>query len=188
MQNKNHLVKIIFGFLLSWCLIHTLYIIYDGLYDKKQNADVAIILGNKVNKDGTLSDRLKQRLNQGIKLYHLNRVKKIIVSGGYGKEGFWEANKMKEYLLVHKISNENIIVDNNGNNTEKTVENTIKIMDSLHLKSAISVSQYYHQTRIKKLFKKNSFVHIESSSPTYFELRDVYSIFREFIAYYKEAI
>lgn len=35
----------------------------------------------------------------GLQLYEKNRVKKIIVSGGFGKEGFYEGDKMKEYLI-----------------------------------------------------------------------------------------
>ncbi|WP_300690016.1 YdcF family protein [Chryseobacterium sp.] len=143
-----------------------------------------VVLGNKINEDGSLPERLKARLDQNIKLYHAGRVEKILVSGGLGKEGYWEGNKMEEYLKRNHIPQENIIVDNYGNNTEMTVKNTIRITDSLHFKSIISVSQYDYQTRIKKLFKENHFYAIESLSPDYFEIRDFYSIFREFFAYY----
>ena len=61
-------------------------------------------------------------------------------------------------------------------------------MDSLNFKSAITVSQYFHQTRTKKLFRNKGFDNIESASPNYFEIRDFYSIFREFVAYYKETM
>ncbi|WED44059.1 hypothetical protein [Legionella cardiaca] len=37
--------------------------------DKIHRSDVAIILGSKVNPDGTLSQRLAARLNKGIQLY-----------------------------------------------------------------------------------------------------------------------
>jgi len=180
--------KIAFSFLGIWFLAHSIFIIFDGLSDKNTKADAAIVLGNKVNEDGTLSDRLNARLDKSIELYKNGRVKKIIVSGGLGKEGFWEANEMKKYLIENQISNQNIIVDNFGNDTEKTVENSIKILDSLHYKTAISVSQYFHQTRTKMLFRKQGFQNIESASPNYFEWRDFYSIFREFFAYYKEVL
>ena len=181
-------IKSIFIILIVWFLAHSIYITIDGLADKQTNADVAIVLGNKVNEDGTLSERLKARLDKSIELFNQKRVKSIIVSGGFGKEGFWEGKKMQGYLIKNKIPTEKILVDNYGDDTEKTVENSIRIMDSLHFKSAISVSQYFHQTRTKKLFRKKGFENIESASPDYFELRDFYSIFREFVAYYKEAI
>jgi len=188
MNKKFRLIKFIFTILILWFPAHSMYITIDGLNDKKQNADVAIVLGNKINENGAPSERLKARLNQTLELYNRKRIKKIIVSGGLGKEGFWEGTEMKNYLVAHSIPAEKIIVDNYGNDTEKTVKNSIRIMDSLNFKSAITVSQYFHQTRTKKLFKKNGFENIESSSPEYFELRDFYSIFREFVAYYKEAL
>lgn len=181
-------LRITFSFLGIWFLAHSIFIIFDGLNDKNSKADVAIVLGNKVNEDGTLSDRLKARLDKSIELYRSGRVKKIIVSGGLGKEGFWEANEMKQYLIENRVIRQDIIVDNFGNDTEKTVENSIKILDSLHCKKAICVSQYFHQTRTKMLFRKKGFQNIESVSPNYFEWRDFYAIFREFFAYYKELL
>lgn len=175
-------------FFVAWFFIHSVYVIVDGLNDRLNNADVAIVLGNKVNEDGTLSPRLTARLDKSLELYQQKRVQTIIVSGGLGKEGFLEAEKMKDYLLENKIPDEKIIVDNLGKDTEKTVDNSIKIMNRLDFKSAISVSQYFHQTRTKQLFRKKGFKNIESASPKYFELRDFYSIFREFIAYYKETL
>lgn len=181
-------IKLIFIFLIVWFVAHSIYITIDGINDKQTKADVAIILGNKVNEDGTLSERLKARLDKSIELFNKKRIKSIIVSGGLGKEGFWEGKKMQAYLINNKIPTEKILVDNYGNDTEKTVENSIRMMDSLNFKSAISVSQFFHQTRTKKLFRKKGFENIESASPNYFELRDFYSMFREFVAYYKEAI
>lgn len=175
-------------FFVTWFFIHSVYIIVDGFNDRANKADVAIVLGNKINENGTLSPRLKARLDKSVELFNQKRVQAVIVSGGLGKEDFLEAEKMKEYLLENNIPNEKIIVDNFGNDTEKTVENSIKIMNRLDFKSAISVSEYFHQTRTKQLFRKKGFKNIESASPIYFEMRDFYSIFREFIAYYKEAL
>ena len=182
------MIKKIFRYLFilgaAWFVIHSVYIITDGLADTKENADLAVVFGNTVNKDGTLSPRLKARLDKAIELYRNHRVKEVLVSGGFGKEGYWEGNEMQKYLVENKIPPQKIITDNYGDNTEKTVVHTIKIADSLQYKSIVSVSQYYHQTRVKKLFKKHHFNNVTSSSPKYFEARDIYSVFREFFAYY----
>lgn len=120
----------------------------------------------------------------GLSLYDSGRVKKIIVSGGLGKEGFYEGDKMKKYLTKHGVPESVIIVDNLGVNTLATVENTIKLKDSLNFESVIVVSQYFHLTRTKMLFRKNNFRNVSSVSPKYFEVRDIYSLLREFVAYY----
>jgi len=39
--------------------------------------DLAIVLVNKVNEDGTLSERLKMRLECGLALYKNGRLKKV---------------------------------------------------------------------------------------------------------------
>ena len=146
--------KITSSFLGIWFLAHSIFIIFDGFNDKNTKADVAIVLGNKVNEDGTLSDRLKARLDKSIELYKNGRVKKIIVSGGLGKEGFWEANEMKKYLIENQISSQNIIVDNFGNDTEKTVENSIKILDSLHYKQQLAFRNIFTRQE-QKCFSEN---------------------------------
>jgi len=82
---------------------HFAYITIDGLRDAGTTADIAVILGSKVNEDGTLSERLSKRMECGLMLYRTNRVKKIVVSGGYGKEGFYEGDKMKDYLIKNGV-------------------------------------------------------------------------------------
>lgn len=175
------------AFLLTVCfLVHTVYIVIDGLSDSMKKADIAVILGSKVNKDGTLSERLKQRLESGLKLYESKRIQKILVSGGFGKEGYYEGDKMKEFLIQKGVPDSLIIVDNFGNNTRLTVVNTLKLRSKEKFNSIIVVSQYFHVTRTKKLFEDEGFENISSVSPNYFEWRDVYSIVREFPAYYTQ--
>lgn len=178
------LIKIALSFLAIWYFAHVTFIIFDGLSDDGKSADIAVILGNKVNEDGQLSERLEKRMERGLQLYQNKRVHKIVVSGGFGKEGFFEGEKMKEYLLKNKVPENNIVVDNHGDNTEATVKNTLRLKDSLGFKSVIVVSQYFHVTRTKKFFKENGFENVSSVSPDYFEIRDLYSISREFVAYY----
>ncbi len=179
-------MKFVIRILILWFLLHTVYTIVDGLSDDGKSVDVALILGSKVNVDGTLSVRLEKRLECGLKLYKNGRVKKIIVSGGLGKEGFYEGDKMQEYLLNKGVAEADIIVDNYGFNTNASVENAMKIKDSLNFRDIIVVSQYFHLTRTKMLFRKNDFDNVSSVSPKYFELRDIYSMFREFLAFYSE--
>lgn len=186
MQIFKRIIKSLLFLFLIWFIGHTLFITIDGLSDNKKSADAAVILGNKVNEDGTLSERLEKRLECGLNLYQNHRVKKIIVSGGLGKEGFYEGTKMKEFLLANKVPDSVIIVDNLGNNTRATVNNTIKLKDSLHFKSIIVVSQFYHVTRTKMLFKKQGFQNVSSVSPSYFEIKDLYSLIREFAGYYTQ--
>lgn len=181
----KYLKKIVF-FFLFWFFVHLIFITIDGLSDDNKIADIAVILGSKVNVDGTLSERLKKRLECGLELYQKGRVKKILVSGGFGKEGFYEAEKMKDFLIKNNVPENEIVVDNFGKNTIATVKNTLKLRDSLSFKSLIVVSQYFHISRTKMLFHKMNFENVSGSSPIYFEFRDIYALTREFFAFYND--
>ena len=179
-------LKILTLFFISWFLVHSFCITIDGLSAKGCQADVAVIMGNKVNEDGTLSVRLKMRMECGLKLYQSHRVRYLIVSGGLGKEGFYEADKMKDYLIANAVPDSAIIVDNHGDNTLNTVKNSIIIAKARGFKSLVVVSQFYHLTRSKMLFRHSGFKNVCSATPKYFEPRDIFSLFREFFAYYAQ--
>lgn len=179
-------LKITASVLIIWFVTHSVWIIMDGIRDTGKKADLAVILGSKVNEDGTLSERLEKRLETGVQLYKTNRINKIIVSGGLGKKGFYEGSKMKDYLIQNNILDSVIMVDNKGDNTRLTVENVLEIQRKHPFKSIIVVSQYFHVTRTKKLFKDKGFEEVSSVSPGYFEWWDLYSILREFPAYYTQ--
>ncbi len=181
-------IKFIILVFLLWFMAHSIYITIDGLYNKPQPADIALVLGNKVNEDGSLSNRLKARLDKGIELYKKSLVKKLIVSGGLGKEGYYEAEKMKEYLIANNIPDTCIIADNKGDNTLLSVNHTLRMQPVLQYNSVTIVSQFYHIARTKLLFHKAGFANVSGASPVYFEWRDFYSIAREFFGYYKTLV
>ncbi|CAO5676669.1 MAG: hypothetical protein HEEMFOPI_02038 [Holosporales bacterium] len=122
-------------------------ITFDGLNDDLGKSDVAVILGNKVELDGTPSVRLQGRLEKAIQLYEKGYFDYIIVSGGFGKEGFSEAIVMKEYLLEKGIPGNNILVDEQGNDSYMTAKNTKRIMDQRGFHTVNVISQFYHITR-----------------------------------------
>ena len=181
---RNKWVRLAFFMCLSWFLVHTIVIICDGLRDRGTKADIAVIMGNKVNIDGTLSERLVHRLTQGLGLFRSGRVRTLMVSGGLGDEGHYEAEVMKKWLQDQGVPDSSIIVDNMGNNTRLSVQHTIDVCREHHFDSVIVVSQYYHITRAKMLFRKYGFKNVSSSGSGYFEWQDLYSIPREFVAYY----
>src|SRR5580692_2716188 len=110
-------VRIIVYLLFTWFVLHTVYICYDGLHDYRGSADVAIILGNEVYSDGSLSPWLKGRVDKALALYRAKRVRKIFASGGPGEYGVAEGDAMKKYLESENVADSDIIADNLGKNT-----------------------------------------------------------------------
>ncbi|MHA6480352.1 YdcF family protein [Paenibacillus sp. strain BS8-2] len=168
-----------------WFAIHTVIIIMDGLNDELIPVDVAVVLGNKVELSGQPSERLRARLNRAVELYNRGYFDTIIVSGGIGKEGFDEAKVMKSYLSLKGIPEERIIEDNEGYNSHMTAQNTKSIMNEIGADSAMIITQYFHVSRTKLVFSKRGIKEVFGAHAYIFEARDVYSILREFPAYYK---
>jgi vancomycin permeability regulator SanA len=171
-------------FLVSWFFIHLLIISIYGIIDSNDNADVAVILGNTVNADSTLSPRLTSRLSKGLQLYENGQVNKIIVSGGTGKEGVNEATEMRLFFIKHHVPASSIFTDTLGKSTLLTAKHTSQICEKHKLKTVIIVSQFYHLSRCTLLFKKQKINVLGTTSPSYYEWRDSYSLFREFFGYY----
>ncbi|OBZ12789.1 YdcF family protein [Bacillus sp. FJAT-26390] len=176
---------ILLASLFIWFIIHTTFVIIDGLKDELKPVDVAVVLGNKVEANGQPSERLKARLDKSVEHYGGSYYTFIIVSGGIGKEGFDEAKVMKSYLIDKGIPEDKIIEDNNGYNSYMTAQNTSKIMDELELDSVMVITQYFHISRTKLAFRKMDIKEVYAAHAKIFESRDIYSVIREFPAYYK---
>ncbi|KXX66520.1 YdcF family protein [Flammeovirga sp. SJP92] len=168
---------------ISWFSIHELYTIFDGIFSQPQKSEFAIIFGNTVNEDGTLSRRLEERVKKGLELYKSNTVEKLFVSGGLGKEGHYEGQKMAEYLIHKGVPANAIFIDDEGNTSWLTALNFKKQFPNC--KSVVVVSQFYHITRSKLAFRKIDIDQVSGASPNYFEWRDLYGLFREFFGFYK---
>ena len=171
---------------LSIALVFTLaatLIVVDGLSDDIQAADVAIVPGNTVEKDGRPSARLGARLDQTVALYRRGLFPAVIVSGGVGVEGFDEAEVMKRYLVEHGVPEGSVHVDGGGATTHLTARNASRMMRANGWRSAMVVTQYFHVPRMRLAMQRSGVTPVFSSHARYFELRDVYSIAREVVGY-----
>jgi len=148
----------------------------------ENKTELIVIFGNTVNEDGSLSERLKARLDVAINHFNNNRDAKLLVSGGFGKEGYYEGDKMKEYLLAEGVNSNMIMVDNDGNNTFLTLEKTKQVADSFGIKNVVFATQFYHKRRVLLASKPFGFKNVSCLSAPYYEWRDLYSLFREFFA------
>lgn len=183
-MKKN--LKLIAISLILWFVMHTVYVVYDGFDDNNEKADYALVLGTKVNIDGSLSERLIARVSVAEKLLKDKKVDKIVVSGGLGSEGHYEGTKMKEYLVSKGVPDSLILVDNKGNNTRLSAQNLFEHKEINQNSRIMVVSQYFHVTRSKMLLGKEGFKNVKGASPLFFEWRDFYAMPREFLAFYTQ--
>jgi vancomycin permeability regulator SanA len=157
-------------------------IVIAGLREDARTADVAVVFGNEVLPDGTPSRRLAARLDRALDLYRNGTVPRIIVSSGRSRAGHDEAAVMRDYLVRAGVPAEAVIPDPKGATSYRTALNSMAIATSLSLRSAVVVSQYFHTPRCALAMKKAGWRDVSSAYARYFELRDLYSLFREVAA------
>src|SRR5215470_19740907 len=175
--------RVVMLMLLMAPLALVIAILLDGLVDNIRESDVGIVLGSMVRPDGTPSARLRARLDKADELFRKGMFKYVIVSGGTGKEGRSEARVMADYLADEKkVPRDAIILDENGNTTQATAQNSAAIMKERGLMSAVVVTQYFHITRTRYALRRVGVAKVCTSHARYFEMRDLYSIAREAIA------
>ncbi len=169
-------------------LLASALLVWDGLHDDVRHADLAVVLGNKVELDGTPSVRLKARLERTAELYKAGWFPVILVSGGVGIEGFDEAAVMKRYLTGCGVPAAAILEDNQGVTTQATAENTARILQEKKWRSVLVVTQYFHISRSVLAMQRCGVEDVASAHAYHFEARDLYSIPREVLGYLKYAV
>ena len=164
-------------------ILGTTILVVAGLSDSIGTADIALVLGSKVELDGTPSPRLRARLDRTLELYRAGYFPAVIASGGTGKEGFDEASVMRDYLVAHGIPSDRVIVDSHGTTTFMSAKNTLDIARQRKLNSVFVVSQYFHLPRARLALKRLGISTVYSAHAHFFEGRDIYSSLRELLGY-----
>jgi vancomycin permeability regulator SanA len=163
---------------------------FDGLHAYGGCADIAIVLGNRVNADGSLSPVLQGRVNRALRLFREEKVPRIMVSGGRGKKAgnYPEGLAMKHYLISRGVPPDRIIEDDDGEDTYLTAKDFLPVADSLKISSAIVVSSFYHLTRAKYIIRKLGFSNVHSVASEAFFWNDILGLPRDCVAFYKYLI
>jgi SanA protein len=85
---------------------------------------VAIVLGNRVFADGTLSRELAARVRVALELYRAKKVQTIFLSGARDPDqGYDEPGSMAGWLERRGVPREALILDGKGHRTAATMAN-----------------------------------------------------------------
>lgn len=108
------------------------------------DADAILVLGAAVHPDGTPSNMLRDRLDDGIALYKSGAAPKIIMSGDNGTASYNEVAVMKQYAVNHGVPAEDIFCDHAG---FSTYESMYRAQHVFGVKRLIVATQTYHLYR-----------------------------------------
>ncbi len=185
MRKKIRIISSVLALLMLPLLAANSALVLDGFTDNLFKADAALVLGNSVFPDGTLSPRLRGRVERGMELYQSGLVSKIVVSGGLGKEGHYEGTAMAAWLMAHDVPEQDIVIDNEGINTAASAKNFAAIREAHGFESVIVVSQFFHISRCRLALEQAGVEQIGSAHSRVYSGRDVYATLREVVAYGK---
>jgi vancomycin permeability regulator SanA len=161
-----------------------IWIVYDGLSDQGDRADVMVVPGMTVRPDGAPGPTLRTRLDGAVKLYREGKFPLIVVSGATRGDGYDEPKRMAQYLEAHQVPPGAIIEDREGSNTSGTAQGLARIMKQRNLHSVMIVTHYYHVTRVKLALRQAGITEIGQQHVGVVQKEDAVVLAREVIATY----
>ncbi|MEW6344498.1 MAG: YdcF family protein [Pseudomonadota bacterium] len=150
-----------------------------GLLTHPHSADIAVVLGNTVDRNGSPSPRLAARLTRAWECYQRHQCGIIFVSGGIDSSGTNEGEAMRAWLVRRGVPGDRVFVDDAGNDTWSTARHASEFMRNRGLSSAVVVTQYFHLPRAMLALKRFGVDEVSGAYPRFWEFRDFYSVVRE---------
>ena len=124
--------------------VYSLSAPYRVAEEEAPEAQAIVILGAKVEEDGTLSPALEDRLAQGLALYRAGKAPRLLVTGDGENQTRNEVEAMKSYLLDQNVPQEAILEDPHGLNTYASL---YRAKHTFGLERVLLVTQEYHLGR-----------------------------------------
>ncbi len=148
-------IIILTSLLLSYFILNSIRIYVYSFEYYEEKTDVAIVLGAGT-QNGKLSPIFRERINHSILLYKKGLVKKIIFTGGIGKNQIQSDSQIaKTYALSHHIAKKDILIEEVSKYTFENLEQAKQIIDSVGLESVLLVSDPLHMKRAMMLANNN---------------------------------
>ena len=182
--------KILLIIILSVFILLTAYaVILSGLMigailNTPQNPDIVIVLGCKVQKSGSPSVMLNNRINAAYDFLVENPDIPCVVAGGKGEdEPVSEAEAMKKTLIDKGIDESRIIIEDKSESTRQNIEFSLKILEEkgMEVTEAAIVTDGFHQFRAGLIAKEFDIVPTAVSANTPMRLAAAYWL-REWFA------
>ena len=110
---------------------------------------VAIILGNRLNDDGSMSEILKKRLQSALKINQLFAPSKIILSGGVANPNadVSEAEVMRNYLVSQGVQSDKLVIEDKSMTTKQNAEFSVPMAANLGASQILLCTSIEHMGR-----------------------------------------
>lgn len=189
-ESRRATVCRIFVWLMLLWVLAAIFLCFRGMFIRQGPADIAVIFGNALEPDGSPKPILASRLDVGVRCYRAWDCPLIFVSGSIDGPGLDESAAMRDYLVAHGVPSERIVVDDQGDNTLATAQHAVAYLQERPISRVMLVSQYYHLARARLAFESAGINRgsIYAAYPNEFQIRDLYSAWREVPAFAAYAV
>ena len=115
-------------------------------------ADAIVVLGCRVDPDGSASARLMRRLDCGIRLFEDGAGPLLVLSGG-GAGPVSEAESMRRMAIARGVPRAALLVEPGSRDTVGNARETARLLRSRGVRSVLLVSDRTHLPRAALLFR-----------------------------------
>jgi len=122
-----------------------------GVEQTPMPADVIVVLGARVDPDGSPSETLRARTEHAALLYRKGFAPKLLFSGGIGTYGPSEASVAARHAQSLGIPAEDCLLEEDSHSTAENAAFTAKLISG---KTIIVVTDPYHLPRALELFRR----------------------------------
>lgn len=161
-------LAVIFGVLVLYAAVLTVLMLC-AADAQPENPDVVIVLGCRVQPDGSPSLMLRKRVDAAYEYLSENEEVSCIVSGGKGSdEPVSEAETMKKLLVEMGISEERITVEDRSESTRRNIELSLKLLEEQGktVSEAAIVTDGFHQLRAALIARESKITPTAVSAET----------------------
>ena len=110
---------------------------------------VAVILGNRLNDDATISETMQKRLELALEIENTLQPDKFILSGGLANiaAGTSEAVAMHEWLVRHGVAAEKLVLEDKSLSTKQNAKFSVPIAVELSATQLLLCTTPEHMNR-----------------------------------------
>ncbi len=155
------------------------FVAFRGVSAVPVRSEMAVIFGTAVTPKGEPRPALRERLEEGLRLWRAGLVRTVMVSGAIESGNHQdEARIMADWLMARGVPASAIVVDSHGNNTWLTALHVAR----LHPEGAVVVTQWFHVLRSEWALRRVGVKLVSGAAPSQFRVAELWYLFRDCVA------
>ena len=128
------------------------FIDHEGTVDTATPSDALVVLGARVDADGSASSTLRARVEHAVALYRQGLAPKLVFSGGVGDFGDSEARVSERLAISLGVPESACLLEEASHSTAQNAAFTAALLRAHQLHRVIVVTDPYHLPRALRLF------------------------------------